>query len=461
MNINSLYTAGINRTSNLTYANYFGDGSGRDKYVIFENGGLCHQKSRMHEQSSHMLPNNQAPLASASTLRMSQSNKHIPTHKYHPDGTGRDMFVVTNNGGQFRGFKEQDYHFFDKQLRGYQKSKKWLCSSQINSMTHSPSDGSPQLAMMSEKYKNFLKQEKQKQLNLNQRLSIPKYIEIKQNECESLTQTHTNGFKQSPEKIETDADIMTAPTKFFSRRDIRNSLVLDYRSQANFSKSPESHKSKQNKINQNTTQQEYFQTTLKPSKQLSSKSLFSNEIIKQMNSTSTLSTASKPRGSVNILERIKQQQDIPTTMIIDTKSPETVPSQLLAYYDKAARRKSRQMQLESQMSGKASQRSILLDKLLQEGGVNESGQKNAMGKKASVPGIMRIQDVSQSLLSSSHLQNRLNSRLSGFSSTKNANTHSIILNGIGMSNNQSNQKFINQIKSQNQLGFPSGSIDQL
>jgi len=42
MNINSLYTAGINRTSNPTYANYFGDGAGRDKYIIFENGGLCH-----------------------------------------------------------------------------------------------------------------------------------------------------------------------------------------------------------------------------------------------------------------------------------------------------------------------------------------------------------------------------------------------------------------------------------
>ena len=38
--------AGMMRTHNPTYANYSGDGSGRDSYIILNNGGLAREPKR-------------------------------------------------------------------------------------------------------------------------------------------------------------------------------------------------------------------------------------------------------------------------------------------------------------------------------------------------------------------------------------------------------------------------------
>ena len=45
--------AGLCRSYNPTYVNYSGDGTGRDSYIILDNGGLTHEpKKHMQWQSS-------------------------------------------------------------------------------------------------------------------------------------------------------------------------------------------------------------------------------------------------------------------------------------------------------------------------------------------------------------------------------------------------------------------------
>lgn len=37
--------------------------------------------------------------------------------RYMPNGSGRDAFVIANNGGLINNFSELGHHFFDKNLR--------------------------------------------------------------------------------------------------------------------------------------------------------------------------------------------------------------------------------------------------------------------------------------------------------------------------------------------------------
>ncbi len=40
------------RTSNPKYAHYYGDGTGRDTYVIKNNGGMCLESERVKQDST-------------------------------------------------------------------------------------------------------------------------------------------------------------------------------------------------------------------------------------------------------------------------------------------------------------------------------------------------------------------------------------------------------------------------
>ena len=97
------------RTYNPTAIGYSGDGSGRDSYVILNNGGLTNsdQKNPMWKP----------------TIRSTRDTKMV-THKpavafqYYADGSGRDSYVIRNSGGlvnEYRGSKP--HAVFAAQLR--------------------------------------------------------------------------------------------------------------------------------------------------------------------------------------------------------------------------------------------------------------------------------------------------------------------------------------------------------
>ena len=77
------------RTSYPKYASYMGDGSGRDSYVVVDNGGLAGTEKRAMMWRPSRLPQSVTP----------KPYKMAPSLAYRSDGSGRDSYVVSNAGG--------------------------------------------------------------------------------------------------------------------------------------------------------------------------------------------------------------------------------------------------------------------------------------------------------------------------------------------------------------------------
>lgn len=96
---------------------YRSDGTGRDTYIRNHNGGL------MGKDHLHMLTKNEPPkdkrMCFAKTIysRNPAPNQFGTTnrfHHYHSDGTGRDYYVKSTDGGNshpFRWRNQSDFQF--------------------------------------------------------------------------------------------------------------------------------------------------------------------------------------------------------------------------------------------------------------------------------------------------------------------------------------------------------------
>lgn len=118
-------------THNLRDLKYRADGSGRDGYAHFSNGG-------MHAEYKA------APLG-----RNSPSGRFLPTvHKkagifdsnyaltvkYRPDGSGRDYYIKHENGGYSNPSRPQDPRLtFKQNLRSYNKIEDYLTKRKFDS----------------------------------------------------------------------------------------------------------------------------------------------------------------------------------------------------------------------------------------------------------------------------------------------------------------------------------------
>jgi hypothetical protein len=86
------------------YKQYISDGSGRDSYITFESGGFIKTipKSPVFERKSTSFPRKFSPPFPKIDPR---------SVYYHSDGSGRDFYITFNNGGltqavQFGGKKD-------------------------------------------------------------------------------------------------------------------------------------------------------------------------------------------------------------------------------------------------------------------------------------------------------------------------------------------------------------------
>lgn len=87
----------MQRTFNPTYHRYYGNGTGRDHQIIEYDGGLTsNQKGGLGNTGVHLQRYN----TSVTRRRISPSpNKDPSTHYYQSDGSGRDSYVLMDNGG--------------------------------------------------------------------------------------------------------------------------------------------------------------------------------------------------------------------------------------------------------------------------------------------------------------------------------------------------------------------------
>ena len=93
----------LSRTFYPKYASYMGDGSGRDSYVILNNGGLANSDKRAMMWRPNKLPKSVNP----------RPYKQAPSLTYRSDGTGRDSYVISNSGGLVGDFRctKADWNF--------------------------------------------------------------------------------------------------------------------------------------------------------------------------------------------------------------------------------------------------------------------------------------------------------------------------------------------------------------
>lgn len=101
------------RTFYPKYVNYTGDGTGRDAYVILNNGGLANadKKGMMFRKLGS--PNTVTP----------HPQKESKAFTYISDGTGRDSYVIQNSGGLVHDFRCQPAEsLFKGSLRRLERS---------------------------------------------------------------------------------------------------------------------------------------------------------------------------------------------------------------------------------------------------------------------------------------------------------------------------------------------------
>ncbi|CAD8150314.1 unnamed protein product [Paramecium pentaurelia] len=137
------------------FTNYISNGTGRDYYVVYYNGGLA-KNTQVHEEGCY---------DRRRFLSGEYQSKGLPSlspkfQHYQGDGTGRDFYIKINEGGQFSSLKKHNHL---ANLRSYDKIPQEFRS---NDFLRAP--------QMSVKEKLKMRQLSQKQKEVLERLCSPK-----------------------------------------------------------------------------------------------------------------------------------------------------------------------------------------------------------------------------------------------------------------------------------------------
>lgn len=82
------------RTFDPKYSHYFSDGTGRDTFVMYNNGGFSVPR-KVHTMQSTMF----MKLGNTTFGPSTSPRKEAMPVEYRSDGTGRDSYIVCNSGG--------------------------------------------------------------------------------------------------------------------------------------------------------------------------------------------------------------------------------------------------------------------------------------------------------------------------------------------------------------------------
>jgi hypothetical protein len=117
----------------LNYVPYFTDGSGRDRYIAFDNAGFFSNKESKKENVRR----------TGTSLDTKISYKYVspymkaPNFHYHSDGNGRDSYIYSNGGGLFydskplNSYKLTDFLRDNENYTSYNRpGKVWVSKSQ-------------------------------------------------------------------------------------------------------------------------------------------------------------------------------------------------------------------------------------------------------------------------------------------------------------------------------------------
>lgn len=96
-------SASLARTEHIKHTTYWGDGMGRDTYVLHGNGGLVGDKNMPATSpfTGYQPTNNTTALYINQNHQFQRGSAHkeATVFKYFGDGAGRDSYVVADSGG--------------------------------------------------------------------------------------------------------------------------------------------------------------------------------------------------------------------------------------------------------------------------------------------------------------------------------------------------------------------------
>ena len=122
---------GLYRTMKDNYVPYFTDGSGRDRYIAFDNAGFFQIK----ESKKENVRRTGTSLDTKITYKYVSPYMKAPNFHYHSDGNGRDSYIYSNGGGLYYDSKPLNSYKLTDFLResdtSYNRNGKvWVSKSQ-------------------------------------------------------------------------------------------------------------------------------------------------------------------------------------------------------------------------------------------------------------------------------------------------------------------------------------------
>lgn len=104
-----------------TYTHYASDGLGRDSYILVNNGGLTVTKVGQPPVTKGFFDCSVSRPLGKLDRTFYGSNRSLakdpPSFYYPPDGTGRDFYIIKNNGGLISNYGKPANHYFEQNLR--------------------------------------------------------------------------------------------------------------------------------------------------------------------------------------------------------------------------------------------------------------------------------------------------------------------------------------------------------
>jgi len=114
----------------LNYVPYFTDGTGRDRYIAFDNGGFFTNREVKKENSRRTGTSFDTKI----TYKYMSPYMKTPNFHYHSDGNGRDSYIYTNGGGLYYDTKPLGSYKLTDFLRSNdiipRKEKVWVSKAQ-------------------------------------------------------------------------------------------------------------------------------------------------------------------------------------------------------------------------------------------------------------------------------------------------------------------------------------------
>ena len=95
--------SGLYRTFKSNYIPYFADGRGRDRYIVYNNAGFF--KNYLDTPYNKDFSRTGCFFNTKIVKHIKSPSIKAPNFHYHADGSGRDKYIVENGGGLFTDIK--------------------------------------------------------------------------------------------------------------------------------------------------------------------------------------------------------------------------------------------------------------------------------------------------------------------------------------------------------------------